>query len=318
MGDAVAMAKIKSRNFNIIIDYMINRDELAISQIADDTQLSIPTVKKFIDYAIENDIVIHTEIAESTGGRKPKLYKINRAFRYTLYIAIDNNSLCCRAADFANKCIYKSEVDFVPETVISDIKSIISDISAKYKIKNVCISLPSIVDSGKITYWGRIHDFDGYDLKADIEKEFNVNCIVENDMKLTAYAAIDDFENPKDANIATMQFGHNGIGLGVISNGKILKGATGFAGEVSFLNSFNIDIPSVDYCARLVNGTIVFTNPEIIVFYTSEYQNNIDDIMKKALKKIPDFAVPKIRIADSYIDDVFKGLTIISKPYRKV
>lgn len=318
MGDAVAMAKIKSRNFNMIIDYMLNKNELAISQISEETQLSIPTVKKFIDYAMENDIVIHTEIAESTGGRKPKLYKINKAYRYALYIAIDNESLCYRIADFTNKCVCKSDERFVPQTVLSDIKAIISTGIGKYKIKTVCISMPAIVDDGKIKYWGTIHDFDGYDLRESIEKEFNVKCIVENDMKLTAYAAISEFENPKDANIATMQFGHNGIGLGVISNGKILRGATGFAGELSFLNSFDIDIPSVDYCARLVNGAIVFANPEIIVFYTSEDQSDVDAIMEKALNKIPDFAVPKIMIAKSYIDDVFKGLTIISQRYRRI
>lgn len=318
MGDAVAMAKIKSRNFNIIIDYMIAHDELAISQIAEDTQLSIPTVKKFIDYAMENDIVIYTEIAESTGGRKPKLYRINKDFRYTLYFAVDNENLCYRVADFTNKYICKKQKDFNTKTFFKDIKDIITEFSKKYKIQIVCISMPAILDSGKIAYWGKDHSFDGLNIKSELESEFGVKCIIENDMKLTAFASIADFENPKAANIATMQFGHNGIGLGVITNGKILKGATGFAGEVSFLNSFEIDIPSVDYCARLVNGTIVFTNPEIIVFYPSQYQNNIDEIMKKALNKIPDFAVPKVKIAESYIDDVFKGLEIISKSDRKV
>lgn len=318
MGDAVAMAKIKSRNFNIIIDYMIAHDELAISQIAEDTMLSIPTVKKFIDYAMENDIVIHTEVAQSTGGRKPKLYKINKAYRYTLYFAVDNKNFCYRVADFTDNCVYKKEIKFVPGKIISDFKSVISEMLKKYKIKIVCISMPAILDSGKIIYWGTLHDFDGFDLKGEIEEKFNVKCVVENDMKLTAYAAIADCENPKDANLATLQFGHNGIGLGVVSNGKILKGITGFAGEVSFLNYLDVDIPSVDYCAHLVNATIVFTNPEKIVFYTSQYQNDIDGIMKNALCKIPGFAVPKIKIADSYIEDVFKGLSIISKSNRKV
>jgi len=313
------MSAIKNVHFNAILEAMRNHRCFAISEIAGATGLSIPTVKKAIDFGVNAGVVVPSDIAPSTGGRKAQLYKINSAFCHTLYFLLDNEELHFVLKDYADAVSEKAVRTIALPAFRKEIEAIFNALNKKYKnISAVCIAVPAITDSGKIIDWYYNPSLNGFDLKEYFENKYKVNVAVENDMKLTALAAAEYSSNKEDTTLATLQFGHNGIGLGQIVNGKILRGANGFAGEISFLRGSPEDTVSIEYCAKIVRSAIVFTNPELIGFYTSKSHSQIDVIMREAVKGFPAYAIPKVIISDDYLEDMLKGLEIISKSSREI
>ena len=313
------MLAIKNIHFNAILEAMRKHRCSAISEIAESTGLSIPTVKKAIDFGVNAEVIVPSEIAPSTGGRKAQLYNINSAFCHTLYFVLYDNELHFMLKDFADEVCEKGEKTILLPEYCEEIEKIYIALIKKYnQITVLCIAVPAISDNGKIIDWYYNPSLNDFDLKGYLENKYEVAVLVENDMNLTALAAAEYSENKEDTTIATLQFGHNGIGLGQIVNGKILRGTNGFAGEISFLRDSPEEPVSVAYCAKIVRSAIVFTNPELIVFYTSKRQNQIEAIMDEAIMGFPAYAIPKVIISDDYLGDIFKGLGIVSRVLRLV
>ncbi|MEG1845496.1 MAG: ROK family protein [Oscillospiraceae bacterium] len=319
MADANEMIAVKNNNFNLILDTLKSSDEMTISQISDATSLSVPTIKKTIDYCVKENMICESSIAPSTGGRKAKLFKICEDYAFAIYFAIDNNQLICRVENFKNGVCFNEQKNISVRNLKDEIDCFYKKIFEKYhKISLISISLPCVVNDGKIIEWFYNSDFNGMDFKKYLEEKYKVAIILENDMNLTVMSVCNKLENPFNSVVATLQFGHNGIGLGQMANGNVLKGHNGFAGEISFVSDIRKDIKSIRYCSKIVRNLIVFLNPEKIVFYRSERQNRIDEIMAEAIKSLPKYAIPEVTISDNYLEDIFYGLKLASKDTLKI
>lgn len=313
------MSAIKDTHLNAIVESLRNRHGRAVSDIAAATGLSIPTVKKAIDYCLGVSIVSVGEIAASTGGRKAQMYEINPAFRFTLYFVLDDNELHYVLKDFARQIREQGARTIELKNFLKEIEVVLQSYIKQYQnISTVCVAVPAIVDSGKIIDWYYNPSFNGFDLRRYFETKHQVGAAVENDMKLTALAAAAHAAEKEDTTLATLQFGHNGIGIGQIVNGKIMRGANGFAGEISYLRESPEEAVSAAYCARVVRAAIVMTNPELLIFYTSKNQHPVEDIMRTATKGLPAYAMPRVMISDDYLQDMLKGLEILSKHNERV
>lgn len=114
--------------------------------------------------------------------------------------------------------------------------------------------------------------------------------------------------------IVTVQFGHNGMGVGEMANGHLLEGISGFAGEVGFIQDLRKNIMGISYPSKIVRNAIIFLNPEVIVFYKSDRQNQFKEIFDRAIIGLPKYAVPKFEISDDYDNSIITGfISLINK-----
>lgn len=308
------MSTIKNIHFNSIIEAMRNRNGCAVSEVAAATGLSVPTVQKAVRYALDSGIVTAGDSAASTGGRKAQMYHINPAFRFTLYLVLDGNELYFVLKDFSRQVREQGSKTIELVHYLEEAEEVFTRLCSRYgNIAYLCAGVPAIVDNGKIIDWYYNPSLNGFDLKRHFETLCQAGAAVENDMKLTALAAAKAAQR-EDIALATLQFGHNGIGLGQMVNGKILRGARGFAGEISYLRESPEEPVSAAYCARVVRAVIVMTNPELLVFYTSKNRHPIEKIMRVAVEGLPGYAMPRVIISDDYLLDMLTGLEILSKP----
>ncbi|MEG1609463.1 MAG: ROK family protein, partial [Clostridia bacterium] len=164
--------------------------------------------------------------------------------------------------------------------------------------------------NGVVKEWYYAPQNANLDIESFVKEKLGVGVVVENDMKACAHAY--------SGNIATAQFGHNGIGIGIMVDGHVLRGQNGFAGEVGFIEDINRNIMSVRYCAKIIRALICFCNPSEIIFYLSERQNDFDKIMDEAMKKMPAYTKPKVVVSNDYIEDILKGLKILSINERTI
>lgn len=318
MSEQNDMSAIKNANFNAILNAM-RGGHAAVADIAAATALSIPTVKKAVDFAMTAGMVRRARTAASTGGRKARLYAVNADYAGYLYFAMDDDTLHYTLLDFAGAVrAQKNKAIALPEFCAEMERVVKATLQSGLPVALIGIAVPAIVNDGTVTDWYYNPSMRGVSLRAYFQQRFSCPVVVENDMKLTAIAAATHTANPASATLATLQFEHNGIGVGLMVNGMLLRGADGFAGEVSFLSDFGEYAISAEYTAKIVNALLVIINPEVLVFYAVRARAHIEGIVREAAQGLPAYAVPRVVVADDYLKDVFAGLETVAIPERSV
>lgn len=308
------LKNIRNKNLSDILQVLRNKGTCSLSELSQNTDGGLTTVKKCVAQAIDYGMAIEGNIAESTGGRKARQYLINREYQYYFIAIVDNNNLIIKVFDFAINCVEDYQKSFEMNLFFSALNEEIEKQARKYTIGTIGVSLPCIVKNGVVLDWYYNPEMVGFDIKNKLEEKYKANVVVQNDMKLTALGILNTDEiNSK--NIVTMQFGHNGVGMAGIVNGHLIEGNTGFAGEVGYINDLRKNIMGVSYPAKIVRNAIVFFNPEIIVFYKSKRQNDFMRIFDIATNGLPVYAIPEFKVSEDYIEDIISGIALLINKY---
>lgn len=308
------LKNIRNKNLSDILQVLRDKGACSLAELTENTDGGLTTVKKCVFQAMDYGMILEGDIADSTGGRKAKQYLINEKYQYFLFLIIDNNDLIFIVKNFKFECVKKYSVHFNMNEFFEIICRNIDEILKKYNLGTICLSMPCVVKDGVILDWYYNPNMNSFDLKAALESKYHLNTIIQNDMKLTVIGeSTENRQNTK--NIVTMQFGHNGIGVGEMANGHLLEGDAGFAGEVGFINDLRKNIMGVSYPAKIVRNAIVFLNPEVIVFYKSDRQNQFKEIFDKAVAGLPYYAVPRFEISDDYDNSIITGLISLINKY---
>lgn len=308
------LKNIRNKNLSDILQVLRNKGTCSLSELSQNTDGGLTTVKKCVAQAIDYGMAIEGNIAESTGGRKARQYLINREYQYYFIAIVDNNNLIIKVFDFAINCVEDYQKSFEMNLFFSALNEEIEKQARKYTIGTIGVSLPCVVKNGVVLDWYYNPEMVGFDIKNKLEEKYKANVVVQNDMKLTALGVLNTYEiNSK--NIVTMQFGHNGVGMAGIVNGHLIEGSTGFAGEVGYINDLRKNIMGVSYPAKIVRNAIVFFNPEIIVFYKSKRQNDFMRIFDIATNGLPVYAIPEFKVSEDYIEDIISGIVLLINKY---
>ena len=308
------LKNIRNKNLSDILQVLRNKGTCSLSELSQNTDGGLTTVKKCVAQAIDYGMAIEGNIAESTGGRKARQYLINREYQYYFIAIVDNNNLIIKVFDFAINCVEDYQKSFEMNLFFSALNEEIEKQVRKYTIGTIGVSLPCIVKNGVVLDWYYNPEMVGFDIKNKLEEKYKANVVVQNDMKLTALGVFNTDEiNSK--NIVTMQFGHNGVGMAGIVNGHLIEGSTGFAGEVGYINDLRKNIMGVSYPAKIVRNAIVFLNPEIIVFYKSKRQYDFMRIFDIATNGLPVYAIPEFKVSEDYIEDIISGIALLINKY---
>lgn len=308
------LKNIRNKNLSDILQVLREKGVSTLAELTENTDGALTTVKKCVFQAMDFGMIIEGAIADSTGGRKAKQYFINEKYQYFFFLIVDNNNLIIKIHNFKFECIENYSVHFDMTDFFEAVCKNISKKIKEYNIGTLCLSMPCVLKDGVILDWYYNPNLNGFDLKAALENRFRLNTIVQNDMKLTVIGeSTENRQNTK--NIVTMQFGHNGIGVGEMANGHLLEGNTGFAGEVGFINDLRKNIMSISYPAKILRNAIVFLNPEVIVFYKSDRQNQFKEIFDKAVAGLPYYAVPRFEVSDDYDNSIILGLISLINKY---
>lgn len=204
---------------------------------------SIPSVTKVLNELIEDDLVVTNGYAPSTGGRKPLSYSLKSDKGYILAAAMDQLFTQIVITDLTNHQIlppesieldlYETEnaLELVAKAILEYVKK--SEID-KSKIIGAGIGMPGFVSAEKgmnFTFFDRQMKVNHRDY---LEKTLGVPVFIDNDSSLIALAewTFGIAKDYKNAMIINMGWG---TGLGMIVNGQLFRGDTGYAGEFSHI-----------------------------------------------------------------------------------
>jgi predicted NBD/HSP70 family sugar kinase len=232
----------KERKNLAILEVVRKNGPISRTDISKATELNIVTVSNYINHYIKKGLVIEGELDESTGGRKPVLVELNPKAGYVVGVGLNMLSMVGILVDLEINVLTEVKRERMPEnseTVIEKMVELAEEIITKSeidrsKITGVGVGVPGIIDErGRTIRWpqslGNKDISVCLSIKETFEKRFNIPTIVENDANA---AVLGEKWLGLDREVRHMLYMFSGVGVGVLINGEIYRGASGAAGEL--------------------------------------------------------------------------------------
>ena len=221
-----------------IVSYMAVNGPSTLAELTQKLHISIPTMTKLVGELVEDKLVTEHGKIETNGGRRPNVYGLTSTAIYFAGINIARDNIQFVVTDIKNEIIVsREENDFVlTDTPVC--------------LKRICASIENFiatcgVDRGKILgvgicIAGRVNPLTGRSYKYFTSSEQSLTelfdevtgipTLLENDTRARCYAEYNAGSPQDGRNILYLHLGR-GVAIGIVMDGKLFYGKSGFAGE---------------------------------------------------------------------------------------
>lgn len=239
----------------LIINYLDVTGNITIAELTRELNISVPKITTLITELMDDGLIKDYGKEESTGGRKASLYGLVADSCFFIGVDIKRYYVNIGLLDFKKNLVTISEkipyqLENSPEAyqqLINIIKTFIEDAPVKKEM---------ILGMG-INLSGRVNQTTGYSysffhfheepLSLTIEKEIGIRTFLENDSKAMAYGEFCSGIVSKEKNVLFINMDY-GVGLGILIDGKVYYGKSGFSGEFGHIPFFNNEI--ICHCGK--------------------------------------------------------------------
>ena len=239
------MADKKTLYKRSILKQFYFAQSLSCADLCDRMDKSLPLITKLIGELIEEDKVIETGLAPSTGGRRPLMYSIKSDIQYVVAVSMDQLITRIAVMDMQNNVVGRVEKVELPlaknpQSIFSLTEAIAAFLQKTpvdiQKIAGIGIAMPGFIDVKKGINYSFLEISEGSITKY-ISKAVGLPVFIDNDSSLIALAELRFGAAGNEQNVMVINMGW-GVGLGLILDGELYRGDNGFAGEFSHIPVF--------------------------------------------------------------------------------
>jgi glucokinase-like ROK family protein len=232
-----------------IIKILDQKSSLTIPDLSRELNTSVPKVTSLINDLINEGALTDLGKIKSTGGRRANTFGLAGTACYFIGLDVKRYYINIGLLDF-NKQIVKLEekIPYPLENTQQSLAVLISLI--KKFIKESGIAKAKILGIG-INLSGRVNNITGYSysyfhfqeepLAALIEKEIGIKIYLENDANAMAFGEYKQGAIGDEKNVIFINLDY-GTGSGILIDGKVYYGKSGFSGEFGHIPFFDNDI----------------------------------------------------------------------------
>lgn len=222
-----------------IIKHLYVKREDSTSEICSHLNISTPTATALLNELVGSGLISKRGRGNSIGGRKPELYGLQDDSFYVLSIHMERSHTKMAIFDNNNRCIYgiqtfplqlskdQSGLKQLFEYIQTTIKSAAIPV---HKLIGFGISMPGLVAAEEGRNYTFFTDEHAGTLQRVIEKKFKKPVFIHNDVKSACLAEYRFGKAQGQKNVLLLSIDW-GVGLGIIMDGKLQSGTSGFAGE---------------------------------------------------------------------------------------
>lgn len=239
------MADRRDVYFKKIIKQLYFSGELSSAEISDKIKKSLPVTSVLLNDLIAKGYIAEKGYAPSSGGRRPLMFSLRSELGYILAVSMDQKNTKMALLDICNNYvteIYQAEIDLegndksLAELTDHIVHFLTSTGIQKSRILGIGIGMPGFIEFKK----GINHTYlfnNGKSISEHIGQKTGLPVFIDNDSSLIALAELrfGTGRGKKNAMIININWG---IGLGLILNGELFRGHSGFAGEFSHIPLF--------------------------------------------------------------------------------
>ena len=325
--------RMKKIHLEMVKSALKKRDFGTKDSIASDTGLRLTICQNILYELCERGEVREIAQASSTGGLLPKeIFVYNKNYSHVLLVYARNEqktkSLYGRVVNLSGDKISEEYGEF-DDISLKELESFIGFfLESDRRIQVISLGLPGIVRDGIVGPCD-LKKLQYIPVKEYLIEKFGLIVTVSNDVNCTALGYYSRSNMHQLESLVYIYYPEDGSpGGGIIVNGKVLRGKSDFAGEVSFMQSWlnRKEQGDLQKQHKLITNYIIDTilsincliNPDCIVLAGQWLTEEMKDAIRKGAE---DFSLsgysPDVRfepdIHDSYINGLqFAGLRKLS------
>ncbi|WP_328321425.1 ROK family transcriptional regulator [Streptomyces sp. NBC_00388] len=240
---------IRPANLGVVLRILRDAGPRSRAQIATDTGLPKPTVTTLVAELVAAGLIREGPAQrEGAVGRPGTLVRIDGGDLCGIGLEVSTSYVQVLALTLSGDSVYEHRVavavaeagaEEVLDLTAREIQACLTAIDGDgIRPVGLTLALPGVIDSasGTVDYapaigWRGVAVADG--LRRRLDRPVP-GLVLENDAKLAAVAEHVQVQG-SDVHDMVCITGERGIGAGIISDGRLLRGATGFAGEVGHM-----------------------------------------------------------------------------------
>ena len=232
-----------------ILRLCIEHDECSISYFSKTLGISVPTITKLIGELIDDGYLLDEGKIGTSGGRRPSIYGLDPNAGFFVGIDVARHHFHIAITDFKGNILkYIEDIEFVLESSGASFRQMCRMV----KDAVVAQGIPWIkVLAAGVSLSGRVNPEQGYSLtyfvsddlplKDLFQRELNVPVSIENDSRALTYGEYMHLGKDADKNMIAFNLSW-GLGMGMILDGRLYYGKSGYSGEIGHFPLLDNDI----------------------------------------------------------------------------
>ena len=238
-----------------ILSFFANEGNTTLSDLSKELNISIPKTNELVVELIRDGLVKDYGKSESNAGRRPNLYGLQPNSAFFIGVEVKNLHLTIGLMDFRKNFVKIEEnIPFVLQNTqqsLTDLCQAINAFIVRSAVKKEKILGVGVTLMGRINYKSghnyNYFNFNEKPLTKLIEEKVAIHTFLENDSRAMAYAEFDTDIVKGEKNVLFLNI-DRGIGTGIMINGQLYYGKSGFAGEFGHIPLFDNEI--LCYCGK--------------------------------------------------------------------
>lgn len=231
---------IRAINRSLILNTIKTHGLIDRALIARQTGLSPATVTAITQELIDSKLVVEREPGDSRGGRRPILLAIQPTGGYVIGVKVMENHLVGALVDLEANVINRAMISLAasePGALVAAVSDLTRQLVksggiAPDKLIGIGVGLPGVIDAQKgilrQTPFFKWHDLP---IREMLSKELGQSVYIDNDVNTLTLAEKLFGAGQGKQQFLVITLGR-GIGLGIVINNQLYRGAGGGAGEL--------------------------------------------------------------------------------------
>ena len=239
-----------------IISLCINDGDYSLADLSKELDTSIPTTTKLVGELVEDGLLVDMGKVGTNGGRRPSIYGLNPSAGYFVGVDIRRKFINIAVTDFKGVLQdFHETIDFAVENSEESFRKMCKVIRKELR-ESGADPEKALADGFNLT--GRVNNETGYcfsyflgedkPIASVLEDELGKPVFVENDSRAMTYGeyicgAANGEKNMLYLNVAW------GLGMGMIVDGTLSYGKSGFSGEIGHFPLLNNN--QICHCGKM-------------------------------------------------------------------
>ena len=238
-----------------ILSLCINEGDYSLADLSKELNTSIPTITKLVGELIEDGFLREVGKMDTNGGRRPSIYGLNPSAGYFVGIDIRRKFISYAVTDFNGSLIdFHQREDFSVQNSEESFRELCRYIRKQLMENGID---PADVLAYGFNLTGRVNNETGYcftyfigedkPIASVLEDEMGTPVFVENDSRAMTYGEYICGVASNEKNMLFINIGW-GLGMGMITDGNLSYGKSGFSGEIGHFPFLNND--QICHCGK--------------------------------------------------------------------
>jgi predicted NBD/HSP70 family sugar kinase len=236
------LQKLSLRYVNIV-QALYYGGKMSCAAVSNDIGLSIPSTQKLLGELLDKRLICENGIGLSSGGRKPVTYSLISDTMYILSVAMDQFATRIVITNLHNDFVTpvnEFELNLYGNTnAAGQLAALVNKVLIASgldtsKVVAAGIAMPGFINEADGVNYSYLPAPNGESLEVFLAEKLNLPVFIFNDSNAVALAELKFGLGAAYKEMMVINIGW-GIGLGMIINGKMYNGHSGFAGEFSHM-----------------------------------------------------------------------------------